>query len=1143
MRREKSICVSLSRIIGQSESVTRHNLPLKKNQNQNTMKRLVFFLFCSMMALASFAQNRVTGVVTDATGEPLIGASVVVKGTTLGAITDIDGNFSIVGVDNGSIIQVSFIGYESVEVKWAGKPISVALAEANQTFEEVVVTGYGGHQKRGTLTTAITKMDDRVIEKAAFANVGQALQGAVTGLRVVNTSGSPGASPNIQLRGIASLNGTANPLILVDGVVRNSLGDVNSNDIASIQVLKDAAATAIYGARANGGVILIETKQGKKGHTEVTYSVKTGWNFADKGDSYLNTGDYIYYNRMGAKRYNNAISGYGGSFNPDGQQGYGTNNTLYDIAYADTERGGKIVANGGHKMTDPFSGKEIAYNEYGGILDKYVFNDGAFSQDHHINMGGGNENGSFNIGLGFYSEDGTIQLTNYKRFTGKINGSYQVLPFLQVKGGVDYVWSQSPNLYINEYSLFYRTRSARPTWNPVDDNGNPKAGFGNSDGNYRYWANVYDISNSTRRQTYNLGLVADIIKDKLTLTANGSLHNYDYQYESFTKAYKQDNQSSPNTNRSSSAQVSKYTQMQFNGLLQYVETFANVHNVDAMVGAEYYSYDNWAMSASTKGSATDDIPTMNAGAEPTGANSTKSTNKYRIMSFLGRIQYNYDLKYLASFTFRNDGVSKLSDNRWGFFPGVSLGWNAMREQWLADSKFSEIVSTLKPRVSYGVNGNVTPIGSYTVYGAYSATTNYNGNPTFYQSSMSNGNLRWERSKTLEAGLDLGLLNNRVNFIFDYYKRNTDDLLTTLNIPGYTGFTSVYTNLGEVQNQGFEMEVRANLFRNDNWSWDVTANMTTIANKIIKLPENSNENNRQGGFEVAAGPAKANSDGTYTYNTKWVSGWQEGGTVGEIVAYKQDHIFKDWEDVKAHAATRVDEIANLYGPDLADQINPRTGKTYKKSNGWKPIEPGDVCWEDMDGDNKITSYDKKIIGNYMPKVTGGFSTTVAYKNLSLYARFDYALGHTLYNGYKARVLGQYQGTFNLFECVKDMWSEENTNADLPAFYYADQLAKRNITRENNAGYNLSGNSSRFYEKGDYLCLREVTLNYDLKKMKWMDKAHLSKLSLYVTGQNLLYFTKYSGINPEPAVSGGINAGVDDGRWGVPRKILVGLNIGF
>ena len=757
-------------------------------------------------------------------------------------------------------------------------------------------------------------------------------------------------------------------------------------------------------------------------------------------------------------------------------------------------------------------------------------------------LGGGNNKGTFNLALGYYSEEGTIQLTEYKRFNGKLNGSYRVLPCLTVKGSAEYTWSTAPNLYLYEYSLFYRTRSQRPTWNPVDEQGQPKAGFGSSDGNYRYWADIYDITNSTRRQVYSAGFDLDILPDRLELLGNASLLNYDYQYESFTKAWLRTDQTSPDTSRPAYTTMSRYVQEQFNAQLHYYDSFNEKHNLDFMLGGEYYHYNDWGMEASTKGAATDDIPTLNAGGEATGASTTRATGKYRILSGFGRFMYNYDLRYLLNFTFRYDGVSKLKDNRWGFFPGVSFGWNAMQEPFLRNTRFSQVVSTLKPRLSYGVNGNVAPLGSYTVYGAYDQTTNYNGNSTFYQSTMMNTGLKWERSKSLEVGLDLGFAQNTFNFILDYYRRQTDDQITSLDIPGYTGFSSVYTNLGNVQNQGFEAEFRANLLKRGDWQWSVTANISTVSNKIISLPENANENNRQGGYEVAAGPATKNPDGTFTYQTKWVGGWQEGHTLGEIIAYQQDHIFKDWNDVRQYANERVDEVANLYGPGLADQINPSTGKTYRESQGWKPIEPGDVCWEDMDGDGKITIYDKKVIGNYLPKVTGGFSTTVKWKGLSLYGRFDYAIGHTLYNGYLARVLGQYQGTFNLFEEVKNMWCEENTSTDLPAFYYADQLAKRNITRENNAGYNLSGNSSRFYEKGDYLCLRELTLSYDFSG-PWMKKAHISKLGIYVTGQNLVYFTKYSGNNPEPATSTEIYAGVDDGRWGVPRKVLFGLNIGF
>lgn len=1078
------------------------------------------------------------GVILDANGEPLVGASVLVKGSTNGSTTDVNGAFRLAGVKNGATLRVSYIGYKTVDVKWTGSNLNVTLEEDDNTFDEVIVMGYGGSQKRADVTAGVTKMDNQVIANAAFSNVGQALQGSVTGLRVTNVSGAPGASTNIQLRGAASLDGTANALVIVDGIIRNSLDEINSNDIESIQVLKDASATAIYGARANGGVILIQTKSGKKGHAEVNYRFKAGISYMDKGYEYCDAHDYLYYSRLGAKRYNNSIAGYGASFNPDTQQGYGTSNTYYDCRYLE---GNENLKDAGWKtMKDPFSGKDLVYQDFGGILDKWVFNDAAFSQDHYLNFSGGNDKGSFNAALGYYSEDGTIQLTNYKRFNGRLSGNYWVFPFLNIKAGAEFTYSVDPNLYINEYNLFYRTRCVRPTWNPVGENGEPLAGFGSSDGNYQYWAGVYDIKNSNRKSVYNIGFDANLWQNKLTLNGNASMLYYDYQKEQFTKSYQQTNQANPNTTRPATANISRYCQLQTNVVLRYQDTFAEKHNVDFMLGGEYYAYNNWAMSGGTNNAPTDDIPTLNGGTVAS-VSSTSATGKYRILSLLGRFNYNYDMKYLLSLTFREDGVSKLVDNRWGFFPGISFGWNATQEDFIKDSKFGKVVTTLKPRLSYGVNGNVAPLGSYTAQGAYAQTTTYLNNKTFYQSTMANRGLYWERSKTFEAGLDLGFLNNRVSLILDYYNRNTDDLLVTLTVPGYTGFGSILTNLGQLQNQGFEGEIRANLLRRGDWSWDFSANVTTVSNKIIKLPENENKFNRVGGYEVAAGPAKQ-ENGEWKYDTKWVAGRQEGGKLGEIVAYQQDHIFKDWDDVKAHANTRVDQIASLYGPGLADEINPATGKTYKESNGWKPIEPGDVCWEDMDGDNKITSYDKKVIGNYLPKVTGGFSTTVKWKGLSLYARFDYALGHMLYNGYKARVLGQYQGAFNIFQDVKEMWSEDNRDSDMPAYYYADQLAKRNITRENNAGYNLSGNSSRFYEKGDYLALRELTLNYDFTG-KWLEKAHMSKLSLYVTGQNLFYVTAYTGNNPEPKVGGELNAGVDDGRWGVPRKVLFGLNVTF
>lgn len=1109
------------------------------------MKKTFFSVFCFLFfAGSAMAQQKtVTGVVYDELG-PVIGASVTEVGTTNGVLTDVDGKFTL-KVDEKSRIQVSFLGFETQTFHVGGKKtFQIVLREDHQVLDEVVVTGYGGSQKRGTLTTAISKVDDAVMKTAAFSNAGQALQGSVTGLRVINTSGQPGSNPNIVLRGGATIEGTsANALVIVDGIIRNSMADVNPEDIASMQVLKDAASTAIYGARANGGVILIETKSGKSGKATVNYKFKIGVNKARKGYDFLNARDYIYYNRLGMRRINESRAGYGATTSVDAQQGYGVGNTMFDIRYLadDTQH---LLNEGWMVMDDPYyDGKKLLYRDYGGILDDDVFNDNAMTQEHYLNVSGGNDKGTFVASTGYYKEDGQVQGTGYKRFTGNVNGSYQVLPFLKVKAGASLHWSSSPGLWLSNYQLFYRTRSQRPTWNPHNEDGTPASGFGTADGNAAYYRSKYHNTNTTTKTTFNGGFTADIIKDHLILDANASLLNYNNQNESAWNAYKQQNQNNPNTRRDASASITKYNQIQANATLTYKNLFNDTHALDVMLGGEYYTYNQFNMVLKGYGAPTDDVLTMNSASDflagYSSGNSGTYKTSYRILSAFGRADYNYKQKYLLALTARYDGISRLADNRWGFFPGVSAGWNVTMEDFWRNTKLSKVISTLKPRLSYGVNGNVNDLGNYEVYGTYGTTTSYAGSSAIVNTGLINTGLRWEQSQTFEAGLDIGLLNNRVSFILDYYNRKTKDLLTRIDLPGYTGFSSIRTNLGTLRNSGFEAEVRANIINSGGFSWDVTANVTTVANKILKLPANGNENNRRDGYQVAAGPYDAAND---KYNLKWIDGYQEGGKLGEVTAYVQDHIFRDWDDVKRYANNRVDNVNNLYGPGMADKINPATGKTYRESNGWKPIEPGDVCWEDMDNDGKITSYDRRVIGNYLPNVTGGFSTTFSYKGLSLYARFDYALGHLLYNDFMARSLGQYQGSFNLISEVKNMWSEDNPDTDLPKFYYADQLAKNNMSAQNRAGMAQDNNNSRFYEKGDYLACREITLSYQLPK-KLIKKALLQDASVYVTGQNLFYITGYTGTSPEAAISGTSAAGVDDGRYPTPRTILFGLSLTF
>lgn len=1087
------------------------------------MKKTFFFLLVILLSLNSMAQTKeITGTVVDALREPIIGASIVQEGTSNGTITDMNGKFSL-SVQMNTDVLVSFIGYKSQAIKVGDQRVyDIVLQDDSEILDEVVVTGYGSSQKRAALTTAISKMDNAVLEKAAFSNPAQALQGSVTGLRVVNVSGQPGAAPKVTLRGGATITGANNnALIIVDGVIRDSMNDLNPGDIESVQVLKDAASTAIYGARANGGVILVETKKGKEGKATVHYQFKTGVNLSRKGYEFLNARDYIYYNRMGYQKVNPT--------NEDGlesQQGYGTQNNLYDIRFLTSETA-HLQKEGWLLMDDPAKkGRQILYRDYGGQLDKAVFDENAFLQEHNMNVMGGNDKGTFAASLGYYSEDGMVIGTGYKRFNGAINGSYRIFPFLNVKAGATYNWSTKPSLWISEDQMFYRTRSQRPTWNPWDAEGNPTSGSGTSDGNPAYYRDRLTQKDGKRRQVYDIGFDLDILPKELMLAGNASLLHYDYQREKFNKSYQMQTSSTPNKTRHAEAFVEKYTQIQLNSTLTYTKTFADKHNVDVMLGGEYYTYDQFSFEAKTDNSPNDDIPTLNVGATRTYT-STEKTG-HRILSGFGRANYNYEMKYLFSFVARYDGISRLKDNRWGFFPGVSFGWNIMEENFWKESKLAHIISNLKPRVSYGVNGNVNGIGDFDIYGAYNLVDakNYDGSSAYFNANLVNTGLRWEQSKTLEVGLDVGFFNNRLSFIFDFFSRDTNDLLTKQALPGYTGFLDIMTNMGTLRNTGIEMEVKANILNNPKGlAWDVSANVSSVANKIISLPYNGVDKNRVGGYEVGI-PG--------TDKTRWIGGRQEGGKLGEMIGYRQVRILRDLDDVKANANMFIDEVANLYGPGLAGE--------YEGKKGWRPIEPGDVLWKDINGDNKINGLDREVVGNMFPKVTGGFTTTFGYKDLSLSARFDYALGHTLYNDLAARSLGQYQGAYNIITEVKNMWREDNKDTDLPAFYYADQLAKKNITRSNNASASKDNNSSRFYEKADYLALRELTLSYNLPKT-WIKKASLQNASLYMTGQNLLYITGYSGTSPEPSAQGESWDGVDLGRYPTPRTVLFGLSLTF
>jgi TonB-linked SusC/RagA family outer membrane protein len=847
-------------------------------------------------------------------------------------------------------------------------------------------------------------------------------------------------------------------------------------------------------------------------------------NFARMGYDYMDAENYIRYGRLGRVYSGGSVS------DIDNTRGYGAlyganNPDQYSIRYLDGNE--NLLQEGWKQMTDPVTGRQLVFKDYGTTLRDEVYADPAFTQDHYLSFNGGNDRGTFSSSLGYYTEDGTVKGTDYRRFSATLNGSYKVLPILTVKAGLNFSTSTAPELYYDDMAdLFERMQSMEPTWRPFFDDGSPNYGYGKRDGNPLYWLDKLTNKNNTRRTTLNIGADLELVKNKLYLRENSSVYYDDYTKETFDKEYR--DYWSVNTERYASYQYDRTIQQQHSVQLEYTDTFKSAHNFSAMLGGEYFENQYTQFKGTGRNASFDDIPTLNA-SSPDDMTAYSYREGYRISSFFGRVTYDYKRRYLFTAVARYDGISKLSDNRWGFFPGVSAGWNIHEEDFFKDSKISDVISTLKPRVSYGINGNVNGINDYDVYGLYGQASNthpYNGVTGILNTTVMNSQLRWEKSKSFEAGLDLGFMNNRFNLILDYYNRTTSDLLTDVNLPGYTGFDSFKTNLGSLRNSGFEVEGTLNLISHPKgFNWDVSFNASYVFNKIIKLPENGNENNRQGGSQVWDPEQQ---------KVVWVGGYQEGHTLGDIYAYRQVKVLRDENEVQQLAGNRMDMIAGLYGPNVSEADREKYGLT-------KPIEPGDVLWDDLNNDGIIDQLDRVKVGNIYPKWTGGFSTTLSYKNVSLYGRFDFAVGHTILNMVAMRSIGQSVGFKNIISDGLKCWTPENPDTDMPKSYYDDSSNKKNLYRDTKGSdiTSIDNRSSRFYEKGDYLALRELTLSWQLPQ-KWISKAFMTSASLYVTGQNLFYITGYSGTSPEAPL---VYPGVDTGRYPTPRTVILGVSVSF
>lgn len=1060
--------------------------------------RFMCFIVTTLLSVTYvYAQTTVSGRVTNSAGEPLSGVSVNLESGTAATSTNDKGAYEIQLPTNEGILVFSYIGMATQEIPIRGKrTIDVVLEEGGQNLDEVVVVGYG-RQSRETLTTAISKVDNRVLENIPYANAAAALQGSVSGVRVQSTSGQPGAAPRVIVRGGTSINNPdgAAPLYIIDGIIRTDMNNINPYDIESMQVLKDASSTAIYGARGSNGVVIITTKSGKSGGAQVSYSYDHTISEVGKMYDLVSAREYLELNRGSAvnepdKTRDGAVQ------RLTLPMGYGTgndltNNTAFTTQYLTPENEYKL-REGWQSMPDPADpSKTLIFqdNDFQSLTYKT-----GISKNHHLSVSGGGEKANFHAAAGYLDNEGTVITTGYRRYNVDLNGQLEVNNKLTVFGRVNFSNASQKNSSFGTDVTFYRSAGLAPTAKVYYEDGTLAPGTNSSIGNPLYHMSTLVNENSVDNLTIALGGNWQIAPG-LTFDPQLSMFSVTSDGYTFQPAF-WNGPASYVTTRNATAMNYRWRQYQADAVFSYTKTFQRSHNLEAKAGFSYYARQSASLNANGRGASTDLIPTLNAAAEPTSVSSSISDQV--IVGYFGRVNYDYNQKYLFSVNARYDGASNLGLNyRWGVFPGVSLGWNVHKEDFWA--VVPGMISRFKLRGSYGVNGNISGLSDFQAQGAYSVGARYNGNAAIQNSVLPNPDLKWEQSKTYDVGADMGFWNDRIGILFDYFVRRTDNLITSLSLPLSTGFSSILTNLGSLQNQGVEFELTANLLpATSAWHWDVSFNASKVTNKILSLPENGVENNRVGG--------------DYVWDDKqqdyvWKGGLQEGGRVGDMYTLKQVGIYAtDKEAASAPVYTYI------VGAD-------------------KTQFGGDTKWLDSDGNGVIDSRDQVYVGNTFPKWTGGFSSSLAYKGVSLYLRMDYTTGHTIFNYGKVflDMNGYSDGTFTK-DKYENSWKQQGDDATQSRYYWGGERTQRN----NFLGVTDRGNSI-FYQKGDFLCVREVTLSYTFPQAL-VNRIKLAGLRLNATGNNLYYFTRYDGLNPE-------EGGRDNGRYPMPRNFIISANITF
>ena len=1066
-------------------------------------KRAFSVLLLTLIAVTgAVAQSLVRGKVIDDTGLEVIGASILVKGTTQGTITDMDGMFSLSVPDKNAVLQVSYIGFQTLEVKVdVTKPMSIVLKEDSEMLEEVVVVGYQEVKKKD-LTGSVAKVDMDNLLNTPVGSFDQTLGGRVAGVNVSSGEGQPGGTMNIVIRGNNSLTQDNSPLYVIDGfpVEDASLAStINPSDIESLDILKDASATAIYGARGANGVVIITTKKGKVGKPQLKYDGSFGFQNITKQIPLMDAYEFV---KLQVEQYPSDADRYYLTWH--------------------NEKGDILVDENLNPLKETL--------DYYRTAPQYYWQDEIFrtawQQNHNVSLMGGSEGVRYTASVSYFDQNGVVLESNYKRFQSRMNtnirhGKWNASLTANYSRSVQ--TGSSTSLYSSSgmNNLFYSVWGYRPVnhlGKPLEDlknNGVDDALDMTND--YRF--NPYmDLLNAYRKYYINNlqlnGYVAYDILKGLKLKISGGFTNDSRNSDQFNNSNSR--YGSPISNDKVNATVQRMQRLTWlnENVLTYQTRVKKHHAINSLFGVTFQNSDYESYSFKTTNIPNESLGMagMNEGV-PSTTSSLKSS--WSMMSFLARINYDYKSKYYATASFRADGSSKFSKkNRFGYFPSGSLAWTFTQEEFM--KKMSKVLSNGKLRLSWGLTGN-NRVGEYDYYdmlamlkakqGTY--ISNGSNSSTVYPFennlnsigiapiSILNEDLKWETTEQWNVGLDLDFFNERLGITVDWYLKTTRDLLLDAVLPQSTGFFSAMKNIGKIRNSGWELTLNTVNIQTKNFKWSSNFNIAFNKNKVLELAENQ-----------TALLTSAYFDQTYNAQPTYIS--KVGYPMGMMYGYIYEGTYK------------YDDFYNSGGTyTLRPDVPAYTGETN--------TQPGMPKYKDVNGDGKIDSSDRTFIGRGQPIHTGGFTNDFSYKGFDLSIFFQWSYGNDILNANRLffeNVNGKKD--LNQFASYADRWTPENPESDIPA---ATKSSSNQVV------------SSRVIEDGSFLRLKTVTLGYNIPT-KYTQRWKIANARVYVAGQNLWTLSSYSGYDPEVSIrNSAITPGLDYSAYPRAYAVNFGVSLGF